>query len=98
MEMDGMEEIIQDFLMDATEMLDELDQSFVELEDTPKDMDLLNKVFRAMHTIKGSAGFLGFDQVVEISHQSENILNMLRQEKMETTPVVMGECSAKMTA
>ena len=89
MEMDGMEEIIQDFLMDAIEMLDELDQSFVELEGAPKDMDLLNKVFRAMHTIKGSAGFLGFDQVVEISHQSENILNLLRQEKMEITHVVM---------
>lgn len=89
MEMDGMEEIIQDFLMDAIEMLDELDQSFVELEAAPKDMDLLNKVFRAMHTIKGSAGFLGFDDVVEISHQSENILNLLRQEKMETTPEVM---------
>lgn len=89
MEMDGMEEIIQDFLMDATEMLDELDQSFVELEDSPKDMDLLNKVFRAMHTIKGSAGFLGFDQVIVISHESENILNLLRQEKMKITPVVM---------
>ncbi len=89
MEMDGMEEIIQDFLMDATEMLDELDQSFVELEGTPRDMDLLNKVFRAMHTIKGSAGFLGYDQVIVISHESENILNLLRQEKMEITPVVM---------
>ncbi|MEE8423217.1 MAG: chemotaxis protein CheA [Thermodesulfobacteriota bacterium] len=89
MDMDGMEEIIQDFLMDATEMLDELDQSFVELEDSPKDMDLLNKVFRAMHTIKGSAGFLGYDQVIVISHESENILNLLRQEKMEITSVVM---------
>jgi two-component system chemotaxis sensor kinase CheA len=77
--MDEMKEIIEDFLSEAHELLDGLDQNLVELERQPNNTDLLNDIFRSFHTIKGAGGFLGFNQVVELSHNAENLLNKLRQ-------------------
>jgi len=71
-------EIMQDFLTESGELLEELEGDLVELESTPADPELLNKVFRALHTIKGSASFLDLKNLVEIAHNAENLLNAAR--------------------
>ncbi|MBI5682310.1 MAG: chemotaxis protein CheA [Deltaproteobacteria bacterium] len=86
---DEMQEIIQDFIIETTEILDGLDQKFVELEKTPDSQELLNAIFRAVHTTKGAAGFLGFKQIVDLSHTAENLLNKLRQGTLKVTPSIM---------
>jgi len=77
-----MKEIVQDFLVESQEVLDGLDQRFVALEKNPDDTDLLNEIFRAAHSMKGSAGFLGFTRLVEVAHHAESILNKMRQREM----------------
>ena len=77
-----MKEIVQDFLVESQEVLDGLDQRFVALEKNPDDTDLLNEIFRAAHSMKGSAGFLGFTRLVEVAHHAESILNKMRQHEM----------------
>ncbi|MEM9066235.1 MAG: chemotaxis protein CheA [Planctomycetota bacterium] len=77
--MDGFDaEIMQDFLTESGELLEELETDLVDLESTPDDPELLNKVFRALHTIKGSASFLDLKNLVEIAHNAENLLNAAR--------------------
>ncbi|MBI3392140.1 MAG: chemotaxis protein CheA [Nitrospirae bacterium] len=88
-ERDEMQEIIQDFLVETQEILDGLDEKFVELEKRPDDPDLLNSIFRGAHTIKGAAGFLGFTQMVELAHKTESLLNKLRNGEMSVTPPIM---------
>ncbi|WP_029951935.1 hybrid sensor histidine kinase/response regulator [Hippea sp. KM1] len=77
--MEEMQEIIQDFLVEADELLEELDEDLVRLENESDDEDLLNKIFRAFHTIKGSASFLGFEKLTELTHKLEDVLNRLRK-------------------
>jgi two-component system chemotaxis sensor kinase CheA len=84
-----MDDIINDFIAESTEALDSLDQKFIELEKKPDDATLLNDIFRSVHTIKGAAGFLGFQQMVEVTHVTEDILNKLRKGEMKVDPVVM---------
>ena len=72
------EEILQDFLVEAGEILEQLGEQLVELEQRPDDDDLLNAVFRGFHTIKGGAGFLGLTPLVEICHRAEDVFNVLR--------------------
>ncbi len=79
---DEMKEIVQDFLVESQEVLDGLDQRFVALEKTPDDADLLNEIFRAAHSMKGSAGFLGFTRLVDVAHHTEGIMNKMRQREM----------------
>ena len=86
---DEMKEILNDFLTETTEMIDDLDQKFVELETQPNNMALLNEIFRAMHSMKGSAGFLGFTHLVDVTHRAESILNKLRQGEMAVVPAVI---------
>lgn len=86
---DEMIEIRNDFLAETQEMLELLDQRFVTLETDPGNMDLLNEIFRAMHSMKGSAGFLGFTKLVDVTHRAESILNRLRQGDMTVTPGVI---------
>ena len=86
---DEMQEILNDFLAESHEMVESLDQHFVELESDPNNMDLLNEIFRCMHSMKGSAGFLGFPQLVEVAHQAESLLNKLRQGEMAVSPFVI---------
>jgi two-component system chemotaxis sensor kinase CheA len=76
---DSMQEIVNDFIQEALELLDSLNENFIELEKNPEDKEILNTIFRAAHTVKGSAGFLGFQNIVELAHSAENILNKLRQ-------------------
>jgi len=84
-----MDDIISDFIVEATESLDSLDQKFVELEKNPGDTTLLNDIFRSVHTIKGAAGFLGFNQMVEMAHATEDVLNRLRKGDMVVVPAIM---------
>jgi two-component system chemotaxis sensor kinase CheA len=86
---DEMQEILKDFLAESSEMLESLDQHFVKLETEPKNTELLNEIFRCMHSMKGSAGFLGFTHLVEVSHQAESLLNKLRQGEMSVSPFVI---------
>ena len=86
---DEMQEILNDFLTETTEMIDVLDQKFVELETNPNNTDLLNEIFRAMHSMKGSAGFLGFNHLVDVTHRAESILNKLRQGEMAVVPAII---------
>ncbi|MBY0260728.1 MAG: Hpt domain-containing protein, partial [Phycisphaerales bacterium] len=72
------QEIIQDFLTESGELLDKLDQDLVTLESTPTDPELLNGVFRALHTIKGSASFLSLTNLVSVAHAAESALNSAR--------------------
>lgn len=76
--MDEMEEIIGEFITEAEEALDRIDPLFVELESKGYDRDLLNDIFRSVHTLKGAAGFLGFQAIVDVAHRAESILKKLR--------------------
>lgn len=79
MSIDINDEIVQDFLVESGEILEQLDQQLVTLESKPDDRDLLNAVFRNFHTIKGGAGFLAIDALVNICHQAENVFDVLRR-------------------
>ncbi len=73
------DEIMQDFLLEAGEILELLNEQLVELESRPEDNDLLNAVFRSFHTIKGGAGFLSIEPLVDVCHTAENVFDVLRQ-------------------
>lgn len=72
------EDILQDFLVEATELVENLDEQLVQLENSPADSDLLNSIFRGFHTIKGGAGFLGVTPLVEVCHRAENVFDKIR--------------------
>lgn len=76
------EEILQDFLVEATELLDQLNEQLVDLENSPDDSDLLNAIFRGFHTIKGGAGFLGVVPLIEICHRAENVFDKIRNHEV----------------
>ncbi|MDD2838007.1 MAG: Hpt domain-containing protein, partial [Sulfuricurvum sp.] len=76
--MDEFQEILQDFLVESFELIEQLDQDLVELESRPDDLDLLNRIFRVAHTIKGASSFLNFDVLTHLTHHMENLLNMAR--------------------
>jgi two-component system chemotaxis sensor kinase CheA len=79
MTLDADDDILQDFLVEAGEILEQLGEQLVELEQSPQDADLLNAVFRGFHTVKGGAGFLGLTPMVEVCHRAEDVFNVLRQ-------------------
>ena len=78
-------ELVQGFLVESEELLQRLDEDMVALEEHPKDADLLNRIFRALHTIKGTSGFLGFEPIVRVSHRAEDVLNALRRGDIEVS-------------
>lgn len=82
-------ELIKEFLTETNEMIENLDNDLVSLETDPQNQELLNRIFRAIHTIKGTSSFLGFDQLVEIGHVAEDVLHMLRDGARIVTPAVM---------
>ncbi|MDY5184990.1 chemotaxis protein CheW [Helicobacter trogontum] len=86
---DDMQEIMEDFLIEAFEMVEQLDQDLVELENNPEDLDLLNRIFRVAHTIKGSSSFLNFDVLTHLTHNMEDVLNKARRGELKITPDVM---------
>jgi two-component system chemotaxis sensor kinase CheA len=71
--------LLQEFLVESEELLQGMDQDMVALEAAPDDAELLNRIFRALHTIKGTSGFLGFEPLVRLSHHAEDVLNALRK-------------------
>jgi len=79
MSIDLDDEILQDFLVEAGEILELLGEQLVELENSPEDNELLNAIFRGFHTIKGGAGFLALDAMVGVCHKAEDVFNVLRQ-------------------
>ena len=86
---EDMKEIFEEFLVEAEEILNNLDQDLIELEDNPDDKDLLNKIFRGMHTLKGGAGFLGLTTIIEIAHKIEDIFNKLRNDELQLNSEMM---------
>lgn len=89
MAIDPDDEILQDFLVEAGEILELLGEQLVELEQSPNDPELLNAIFRGFHTVKGGAGFLAFDPLVEVCHSAEDVFNILRQGERKVTPDLM---------
>jgi two-component system chemotaxis sensor kinase CheA len=85
----GMEDLLQDFLVEATDLLSDVDNKLVGLEKNPKDKGLLNDIFRGFHTIKGGAGFLNATELVTLCHLTENLFDLLRNGEIAITPVVM---------
>jgi two-component system chemotaxis sensor kinase CheA len=85
----GMEELLQDFLQEASDLLSDVDNKLVELEQSPNDGGLLNDVFRGFHTIKGGAGFLGATEMVELCHRTENLFDKLRQHTLQLDQAIM---------
>ncbi|BCE01889.1 chemotaxis protein CheW [Marinicellulosiphila megalodicopiae] len=81
MGLDADEEILQDFLVEAGEILELLSEQLIELEQSPDNADLLNAIFRGFHTVKGGAGFLQLDPLVDCCHVAENIFDLLRNQK-----------------
>lgn len=82
-------ELLEDFLVEAGELLNGLDQQLIELEQSPNDADRLNSVFRAFHTIKGGAGFLELHPLVEVCHRAEDIFNLLRNHEITMNSRIM---------
>ncbi|HEP8651395.1 TPA: chemotaxis protein CheA [Pseudomonas aeruginosa] len=89
MSFDADEEILQDFLVEAGEILEQLSEQLVELESRPDDMDLLNAIFRGFHTVKGGAGFLQLNALVECCRIAENVFDILRKGERRVSSELM---------
>jgi two-component system chemotaxis sensor kinase CheA len=85
----GMEELLQDFLTESSELLSDVDNKLVELEKHPSDTKLLNDIFRGFHTIKGGAGFLNVGELVSLCHLTENLFDKLRNHQLTLNPIMM---------
>ena len=83
------EELLQDFLVEAGEILEQLNEQLVDLEQRPQDKDLLNTVFRGFHTIKGGASFLSLDSMVALCHRAEDVFNALRNDERKVDAHLM---------
>ena len=81
-----MDDLVGEFLIETNEGLEELDQDMVTLEQNPNDKDLLGKIFRLMHTIKGTCGFLGLPRLEKVAHHAENVLGKFRDGDLEVIP------------
>ena len=87
--MDDMKEIMEDFLVEAFELIEQIDHDLVELESNPEDLELLNRIFRVAHTVKGSSSFLNFDVLTKLTHHMEDVLNKARRDELKITPDIM---------
>nr|WP_243850508.1 chemotaxis protein CheA [Modestobacter marinus] len=81
-----MDDIVEEFLVESHENLDQLDQDLVALEQDPRSRDRLSSIFRTIHTIKGTSGFLAFNRLEEVAHVGENLLSRLRDGALELNP------------
>lgn len=87
--MDEFQEILQDFLVESFELIEQLDQDLVELESRPEDLELLNRIFRVAHTVKGASSFLNFDVLTHLTHHMEDVLNRARHGELVISPDIM---------
>jgi two-component system chemotaxis sensor kinase CheA len=85
----GMEELLSDFLLEASDMLSDVDSKLMQLEKNPQDTGLLNEVFRGFHTIKGGAGFLNATELVAVCHLTENLFDKLRNHELQLNAELM---------
>ncbi len=83
------QELLDGFLTETTELLEKLDDDLIVLEKSSDDTDLMNRIFRSIHTIKGASSFLGFDLLVKVAHKTEDVLNRLRKGELSVTPEIM---------
>ena len=81
--------IVGEFITESREHLESLESQLLQLEKNPEDEELLNAIFRAFHTIKGSSSFLGLVQITELSHKLENVLDKLRKKQLKVTPEII---------
>jgi two-component system chemotaxis sensor kinase CheA len=84
-----MDELLGEFITETKESLDALDVEIVKLEQDPSDKNLLSSIFRVMHTIKGTCGFLGLDILANLAHAAENVLGNIRDDKISPSPDVI---------
>jgi two-component system chemotaxis sensor kinase CheA len=82
----GMEELLQDFLLEASDLLADVDSKLMDLEKSPNDKNILNVIFRGFHTIKGGAGFLNATELVTLCHLTENLFDKLRNDELQLSP------------
>ena len=87
--MDDMQELLEDFLVESFELIEQIDHDLVELESNPDDLELLNRIFRVAHTVKGSSSFLNFDTLTKLTHHMEDVLNKARHGELKITADVM---------
>ncbi|MBM0636743.1 response regulator [Campylobacter sp. VicNov18] len=87
--MEDMQEILEDFLVEAFELVEQIDHDLVELESNPEDLELLNRIFRVAHTVKGSSSFLNFNVLTKLTHHMEDVLNKARHGELKITPDIM---------
>ena len=89
MAIDLEDDILQDFLVEAGEILESLNEQLVDLEQSPDDADLLNSIFRGFHTVKGGASFLSLTNLVDVCHKAEDVFNLLRNHELSLTADMM---------
>jgi two-component system, chemotaxis family, sensor kinase CheA len=82
------ETLVREFLVESEELLQRMDQDMIALESAPADAEILNRIFRSLHTIKGTSGFLGYEPIVRVSHRAEDLLNALRRGDVKLSPRV----------
>src|SRR4051795_7256624 len=83
---EGLDDIVEEFLVESHENLDQLDQDLVALEQDPRSRDRLSSILRTINTIKGTSGFLAFNRLEEVAHVGENLLSRLRDGALDLTP------------
>ena len=83
------QELLEGFLAETTELLEKLDDDLVTLEKSPEDAELMNRIFRSIHTVKGASSFLGFDLLVKVTHKTEDVLNRLRKGELTLSSEIM---------
>ena len=86
---DEMEELVDSFTIETDEILETLDQDLIQLEHNPDDEEILNSIFRGLHTIKGTSSFLGLDLITKLSHKAEDVLNDLRKKVLPVSTEIM---------
>ncbi len=96
--MGGMDAIIAEFLAESVENLDQLDQDFVSLEKNPSDREVYGRIFRTIHTIKGTCGFLAFGTLESVTHVGESLLGRLRDGEIDLTPEITTDLLAMIDA
>src|SRR5580658_5939191 len=86
-----MDELTREFLIESQEGLDRMERCLTDLEERPQDTELLGEIFRSVHTIKGTTGFLGFKRLEKLAHAGENLLGLLRDGKLSANqPIITG--------
>lgn len=88
-QLEGMEEILSDFIVETNELVEQLDQDLLVLESETADAEAINRVFRAFHTIKGTSGFLNLEDFTAVAHAAEDVLNNIRMGELKPSPLVV---------